>query len=126
MSGLYNMVFGVNPMAAPLLMSLNINHTDVPRFRDCFLSEDGKSIIVYTRTGGGNREEYAEANEALRQIPGFLRDEDDSFDPTYALFHYAVPADIADACSKAVANGWGVEPAKRWANAIDALTKNTT
>ena len=51
---LYNALFGTNPFANALLMALGITASDVPRFRDCYLDDDGK-IVIFTRTGGGNR-----------------------------------------------------------------------
>lgn len=123
MSGLYNMVFGYNKLAPYLLNELGIDHKAVPRFRDCFLSKDGSSIVVFTRTGGGNREEYADENAAMTQWPGYLRDEDDSYDSTYALFHFAVPDSIKHIVPEAIANGHGVDTAERWAQALDDLRK---
>lgn len=111
---LYNMLFGTNPMAGVLLQALGITSADVPRFRDCYLGEDGQ-IVVYTRTGGGNRDFYESEddcrrnypehfddvdsdsepsgpwNSDLRALPGFVEDEDDDFDCTYAYFRFAPP-----------------------------------
>ena len=50
---LYNMLFGVNSAAPVLLATLGLTESDVPRFRDCHLN--GEQIVIYTRTGGGNR-----------------------------------------------------------------------
>ena len=115
---LYNSIFGVNPYAAALLRILGTRFDKVPRFRDVFVNEDGGEIVIFTRTGGGNREfhengqecrrNYPEAfsgadpapsgpwNEDLRQIPGFIKDEDCEFDETYAYFHYRVPGNFRD------------------------------
>jgi hypothetical protein len=123
MSGLYNMVFGVNGLAGPLLHSLNIDPASVSRFRDCFLSDED-TIVIYTRTGGGNRAEYAEENELLRGHSSYLRDEDDSFDSTYALFHFALPEEFKPFLEKAKANGWAVNSAKRWAEALEQIKKS--
>lgn len=124
MSGMYTMVFGINEMARPFLELLKIDHRDVPRFRDCFLFHDGQSLVIYTRTGGGNREEFKDDNEKMRRWPGYLRDEDDSFDRTYALFHFAVPYEIKEAIQTLLINGWGVDPSKRWAEALERLRKS--
>jgi hypothetical protein len=120
MSGLYNMVFGVNQLAGPLLRELGISHHDVPRFRDCFLSTED-TVVIYTRTGGGNREEFAAEIEVMRSRAGYLRDEDDKFDSTYALFHFAVPEAIKPHLEQAKANGWTVDPAKRWEETLAQL-----
>jgi hypothetical protein len=103
---LYNAVFGVNSMAGLLLQILGIHARDIPRFRDCYLDTTAREkplIVIYTRTGGGNRayfdkpgpsiaDEYpGPYNEDLRKLPGFIHDEDDEFDSTYALFYFNVP-----------------------------------
>lgn len=121
-SGLYNMVYGVNKLAGPLLAALDIDHHDVPRFRDCFLHVDG-TIVIYTRTGGGNREEYQSQNDAMKLHKYYLRDEDDRYDCTYALFHFTIPEEIKADCDELMAKGWGVDPAKRWAETIEQLRK---
>jgi hypothetical protein len=123
MSGLYNLVFGNNLLAGPFLGALGIHPNDVPRFRDCFLFHDGQSLVVYTRTGGGNREEYREQNEDMTRRAGYLRDEDDSFDSTYALFHFAVPETIKPHVPSLLEKGYGVDPGKRWKEALDQLGK---
>lgn len=118
---LYHVIFGINKLAGPLLVTLGINPRGISRFRDCFLGTDN-DIIIYTRTGGGNREEFKEQNEALRRNEHFLRDEDDSFDSTYALFHYRIPEDIKDIIVKYQAvEGWCIDPSKRWQEALSLL-----
>lgn len=122
MSGLYTMVFGVNKLAGPLLDVLEIDYRAVPRFRDCFLHKDG-TIVIYTRTGGGNREEYKSQNDAMKFHKHYLRDEDDSFDKTYALFHFAIPEEIKANCLDLIARGWAVDPPERWRQTIEELKK---
>lgn len=93
---LYNALFGVQQSVFFILPMLGKHPDEYPRFRDCFVGDsehpehDGK-IIVYTRTGGGNRESYAEENEAIRQMDGFIEDYDDSFDYTFANWVFDVP-----------------------------------
>lgn len=115
---LYNMLFGTNAAAPVLLAMLGIDSGAVPRFRDCFLSEDRKQIIIHTRTGGGNREGYEDGNASLQGLPGYLRDEDDDFDSTYANFYYEVPAKFAHLIEKLPE---GVDPAKRWQDTFEHL-----
>ena len=105
---MYNMIFGVNPASDFLLALLDLTRNDVGRFRDAYVTEDGKEIAVYTRNGGGNRECYSEdaAREAeeggcsctgciitdlLPAHPLYVRDEDDDFDCTYATVYFRVP-----------------------------------
>lgn len=88
---LYGMVHGENPVATQLLLILGLSVDDVGRYRDAYLNADGSHIIIYTRNGGGNREEYEDVFEALRQHLKYLRDWDDDFDSTYAYIEFAVP-----------------------------------
>lgn len=118
MSGLYNMVFHVNPLAGSLLTLLRVDHKTVARFRDCFLNEAGTEIIIYTRTGGNNRAEFD--NTALHKVPGFIAEEDDTFDATYALFRFEVPEAARLDCKK-LGPFHGVDPAKRWQEVIESM-----
>lgn len=91
---LYNQIFGWNPLCMALLSSLGIDPRahHIPRLRDCYLvktDQDEIEVAIHTRTGGGNRKEFADGNAYLQQVSGYLRDEDDAFDPTYATFYYA-------------------------------------
>lgn len=90
---LYNMVNGVKPATFFILPMLGEKHPDdYPRFRDCHvqMNEQNPEIHVYTRVGGGNRNEgYAE--EVLQSHPNFIRDFDDDFDNTYATYCFSVP-----------------------------------
>ncbi len=93
---LYNMMHGVKPSTFLILPMLGKHPDEYPRFRDCFIGDserpetEGK-IIVYTRTGGGNREDYEEENRAISEMPGYLFDYDDDFDCTFANFVFDVP-----------------------------------
>lgn len=118
MSGLYNLVFGVNPLAEILLHLLGVDYKTVQRFRDCFLNEAGTEIVIYTRTGGNNRADFD--NSALRKLPGFIAEEDDAFDNTYALFRFEVPVKASEKC-KLLGPQIGVNPAKRWKEMIKAM-----
>ena len=57
---MYNLMHGMNPLAGILLKMLEIDQEGSKyssgRFRDIYLNEDGKKIILFTRNGGGNRE----------------------------------------------------------------------
>jgi hypothetical protein len=107
---LYNSLFGVNKVAPFILLALGTNTEQIPRFRDAYINNAGE-MVIYTRTGGGNRdyydskESYASSrdtsdldnnytgpfNEDLRLLPGFLGDAEDDFDSTYATFRYTIP-----------------------------------
>jgi hypothetical protein len=93
---LYNMIHGVKPSTFLILPVLGKHPEKYPRFRDCFIGDQEKpetegKIIIYTRTGGGNRPDYEEENEAMRQMPGFIMDYDDSFDNTFAHWVFEIP-----------------------------------
>jgi len=123
MSGLYNMMFGVNPLSKVYLQMVGLEIDDVGRFRDCFLSENGEVITVYTRNGGGNRECYCDPdyedgddkmsdvdmygekhfprclylkNERMTQNEFYVSNHDDDFDCTYAYFEFRVPDEFKD------------------------------
>lgn len=133
---LYNMLFGVNPFSGVLLQMLGTTEGDIPRYRDCFLSEDGTEIIIHTRTGGGNRESYEKGgeyweegqidNDTLRAIPGFKHDADDDFDCTYADFHYAIPDAFKEQVALLKDLGAVTNPAERWQEVLDGLRKGDT
>jgi len=92
--GLYEMMFGINPAGPHCLVLLNLLPTQIPRLRDCWLTEDGTQVVLLTRSGGPNRPDYEKENAALRKHPWFILDMDDEVDATYALFRFEVPKDI--------------------------------
>jgi hypothetical protein len=79
-----------------VLATAGIDINMFQRFRAAWF-EDGL-VHVRTRTGGGNRECFADnddcsecyhtANEALAELPNFVSDDDDDFDSTYAVFKF--------------------------------------
>lgn len=87
---LYNLMNGVNPAAFFILPMLGKHPDEYPRFRDCFVGEDKKTIEVFTHVGGGNRHSgYGE--EELEKHPNFIRTYDDDFDSTYGTYVFSVP-----------------------------------
>jgi len=75
---LYNILFGVNPIALTLLIGLELEtgklftiglgklfagRYKVYRFRDIWISKDGDRIVLLTRSGGGNRECWERLND---------------------------------------------------------------
>jgi len=66
-------------------------HPDLyPRFRDCFVDQENRRIVVLTRVGGGNRNEgYGE--EELYQDPNFVKTYDADWDSTYGYYEFNVP-----------------------------------
>lgn len=138
MSGLYNALFSTDNMADELLAMLGTSRGEVPRFRDCYLTEEG--IVIHTRTGGDNREAYEDEaayleyfgvdgdepigpfNSDLYRLPGFIRDEDCDFDCTYANFYYAVPEAFAERARAWLAeHGAPMTPGQKWGALFEAL-----
>lgn len=130
---LYNMLFRENPFSNVLLKMLGTDQNNIPRYRDCFLNKDGSEIIVHTRTGGGNRDAYERDgeyweegmidNDTLRRIPGYKSDEDDSFDSTYANFHFEVPEPFKEQVLLLLNLGATTDPAQKWKNMLDAMQR---
>lgn len=99
------MIFGTNSLAEILLAALEFDLAMIPRLRDAYVvadpdGSDDVRILIYTRTGGGNRAYYDSRNEdnpdgpwnsTLREHICYLKDEDDNFDSTYAKFYYRLP-----------------------------------
>ena len=91
---LYNLLHGHNPNAGPILRALQLDPTQIERFRDAaFRKIDGGCVFdVYCRTGGGNRSDYP--NVALTSHPLYLRDCDDADDSTYAHYYFRIPEGV--------------------------------
>ena len=87
---LYNMVNGFNPGCVFLMPMLGRKQNEYPRFRDCFLSDDGERIVIYTRVGGNNRNSGFN-EEKLYEDPNFVKTYDDEFDFTYGYYEFNVP-----------------------------------
>ena len=86
---LYNMMNGFNPSCVFIMPMLGRKQAEWPRFRDCWVTEEG-NIAIYTRVGGGNRNcGYGE--EQLYEDPNFLNTYDDEYDNTYATYEFKVP-----------------------------------
>lgn len=102
------MLHGVNPAKNILLSILNIDTPESEyssgRFRDIYVNEDGTKIILFTRNGGGNREEYQPIIDKLAEHPNYLTDYDDDYDCTYAYIEFSVPEKAQELC-KGMATG---------------------
>jgi len=118
---MYNIMFGENPAGSAILATLGLTESMCGRFRDCFVT-DGK-IAVYTRNGGGNRDDYQDTFDRLRKHPCYLWDTDDSFDSTYATVYFKFPDEFKEELKK-LDNGEKFDPSERWLNAIGKLKKD--
>lgn len=108
---LYNAVFGANPDADKLLEVLGKTKADFGRFRDVFIEDD--CIVVHTRNGGGNRDDYQDVFEEMSNHPWYVQDADDDFDCTYANIYFRIPLDESSNVEINSLNA-GQVPAKKW------------
>ena len=146
---LYNILFGQNILSKVLLSFVGLEESDVPRFRDCYIKEG--DIVVYTRTGGGNRECYCEEDEKyqieagnemvdydgqkhwlgcyhlmnskLTENPNYITDEDDDFDSTYAYFRFSVPETFKEIVY-ALQSGEPVKIGEKFQNLVADMQSN--
>lgn len=109
---MYNLACGPNTISTVLLEMLGLLPTDIPRFRDCYI--DDSCIVIYTRTGGGNREAYVTENASMQAHPLYIKDEDDAMDCTYANFFFSIPEEHKELIQKLVDNNLSITPAEKW------------
>lgn len=121
---LYNMLFGQNANADMLLGVLGLTRADVGRYRDCYI--EGDHIVVHTRNGGGNREDYQDVFDALSDHPQYVRDEDDDFDCTYANLYFAFPPEFSADLIALRDSAPDVKPSDKWTALFEALKADTT
>lgn len=112
---MYNMAFGPTEQKIPAIAVCGIDPEKIGRYRDVWMERDGESedsliIAVYTRNGGGNREDYAEQIAYMQGHPQYVEDSDDSFDSTYATFRFRVRESDLDLSGQ---ERWGV-PREQW------------
>ena len=74
---------------------------NIGRYRDCFLRVEERPqytnhIFIYTRLGGGNREDYQQEIAKLTSHTHYVEDYDDSFDETYATFVFKYPKEFKE------------------------------
>ena len=105
---LYNILFGEGDSTEFLLKLLDAERGDFGRFRATYVTED--YIVVHTRCGGGNREDYFP--EWVTDHPLYSHDEDDDFDCTYADIYFKHPAEYSELL-KEMSVGT-VTPAEKW------------
>lgn len=98
---MYNQILGTYPFAKLLYVMMGFNDSDkypVGRIRDVYLKkyDDDLRVVLFTRNGGGNREEYQDVIDALAKHPCYIRDYDDDFDTTYAYIEFSTPEIFRD------------------------------
>ena len=97
---LYNTLFGENSEYSILLGMIGLNKSYFERYRDIHLTNNGTTIRVMTRLGGGNRQYYEEIWNKIRKHELYLGDYDDGFDNTYAYIEYKIPQKFKDTAKK--------------------------
>lgn len=114
---LYNMVAGHNPSTTQILSLLGKNTGNFGRFRDVYL-EDGY-IVVHTRCGGGNREDYEYVFEDAKEHRWYSHNKDCDFDCTYADIYFKIP-DTQDKTVLGLLDK-GRNPEQMWNTLFEAL-----
>lgn len=114
---LYNMLFGEGNSADFLLKLIDAERGDFGRFRSIYVTEE--HIVVHTRCGNGNREDYFPS--WVENDPLYSHDEDDDFDCTYANIYFKHPVGYEEVL-KEMAEGT-ITPAEKWKLLFESLEK---
>ena len=116
---MYNMLFGMNPDSDKLLEILGKSREDFGRFRNVYM-EDG-CIVVHTRNGGGNREDYEDVFEEMSEHPWYSHDADDDFDCTYANIYFRIPEGAEQTWVALHTFNEGKNPSHQWGELLATL-----
>jgi hypothetical protein len=111
------MLFGEGDSTDFLLKLLDSERGDFGRFRSTYVTE--KYIVVHTRCGGNNRDDYFP--DWVEDHPLYSHDEDDGFDDTYADIYFKHPAGYEEVL-KELAEGT-ITPAEKWKMLFESLEK---
>ena len=114
---LYNMLFGEGDSTDFLLKLLDCERGEFGRFRSAYVTEE--HIVVHTRNGGGNREDYEHVFDNMSVHPLYSHDEDCDYDYTYANIYFKHPAGYEQVL-KEMAQGT-VTPSEKWKLLFEAL-----
>lgn len=117
MSGLYNMLFGRNPVSSYLLAFLGITQETAEqyplgRIRDVYTNDAADRIFIFTRNS--DYEEYSHVDEALAKHPNFVRKFLDDFDRTYATYEFTVPPEYQEAINTIAENSDNTPPMEKF------------
>jgi hypothetical protein len=111
------MIEGFNPSTGQILNLLGLSRGDFGWYRDVYI-QDGY-IVVHTRCGGGNREDYEDMFDEVSDHAWYSHDEDCDFDSNYADIYFKIPDN--DAKSFAGLLDAGTPPAEKWEAVLKAL-----
>jgi len=112
------MLNGFNPSTEQILNVLNLTRNSFGRYRDVYI-KDGY-IVVHTRCGGGNREDYEWVFDDAAEHPWYSHNEDQEFDSTYADIFFKIP-ETDEARSIIGLLDQGSPPADKWDAIFKAL-----
>lgn len=95
----YEVFVGSDKYRTRLDEILGLCNYDTGRERDIYVCNytdhdhvaDGTYIVLLTRNGGGNREEYESSFESLQEHPNYVTDWDCDWDRTYAEICFSIP-----------------------------------
>lgn len=142
---LYNMMHGYNEHSVLVLSVLGLTCHKVPRFRDAYIKDN--SLVVFTRTGGGNRDYYENEathrknhsgegryafepfefyNDDLRKNPNYISDHDDEYDSTFAHFIFKFPDEFKEKLTAIARQNSCTTPTQKMRNFIEGLPNGTT
>ena len=101
---LYHLLHGKpsDELFEKLILWSDLKNIEIPRFRDISVSDKEPVVIILTRTGGGNREEYEADNVAMTVFDTFIEEYDCSWDRTYAEFRYNIKKEYIDEWKKMI------------------------
>lgn len=97
---LYNTLFGENKDTAIFLGMIEMEKKDFARFRDIWLNTEGDKILVLTKLGGENRQNYQKEINQIRKNKYYITDYDDCFDETYAYFEFNIDEKYKETCKE--------------------------
>lgn len=117
---LYNLMRGTHPLNDLWLHLLDVEEEDFCRFRDAWVENTTGElrIVVLTRCGGGNRPDYGEVFDKMREHPEYIENRDIDYDPTYAAFIFNLPEEFRHQVDPLL------EDIRKTPGAIDAVIDN--
>jgi len=122
---LYHALFGENGNQKNMLLALlGKKSHEFGRYRDIYVTNS--HIVVHTRNGGGNREDFEHVFEEMSEHPLYDYDEDDDFDCTYANIYFKHPPEYTELLKEMAEHT--VTPSEKWQALLLALepTSNST
>jgi len=95
---MFDLAIGTSGYPPMILGMAGLTPDMIGRYRDHWLERSEAGVLImalYTRNGGGNREEYAEHLRQMHDLDSFVSDADDEFDSTYCTLRFRVTKEQA-------------------------------